>query len=56
MQDYIDQVIVKVAPNLRRLVNKDACMSYIVIRNFKDFSNQYFKKSPSAFFIDNEFY
>ena len=56
MQDYIDQVIVKVARKLKKLADEEAKMSFIIIKNFKDFSNQYFKMSPSAFFIENEFY
>ena len=27
-----------------------------MINKFKEYTNQYFKLSPNAFFIDNEFY
>ena len=44
MQDYIDQVIVKVSRNLTKLTdkNKESKLSFIIIKNFKDFSYQYF--------------
>jgi hypothetical protein len=31
-------------------------MDYVIINNIKDYTNNYFKVSPNAYFIENEFY
>tara|TARA_B110000285_G_scaffold229498_1_gene294325 strand:+ start:204 stop:452 length:249 start_codon:yes stop_codon:yes gene_type:complete len=52
MQDQIDRLIVKVSP---LLLDQNQMNSYF-INKIKDYTNHYFKVSPNAYLIDNEFY
>ena len=52
MQHQVEKVIVKVSP----ILSDNNKMDSDAISNFKDYAMYYFKLSPNAFFIENEFY
>jgi hypothetical protein len=52
MQAQVEKVIIKVSP----LLSDSMKMGSDAISSFKDYTMYYYKVSPNAFFIENEFY
>jgi hypothetical protein len=52
MQHQVEKVIIKVSPLLSDQMKMDSS----AISHFKEYAMVYFKLSPNAFFIENEFY